>query len=97
MMRAKAILELPMDNPDNGDLSTIGECLRDLLRRLWYEEEGFSGKRPWGNSGWPLEFYKVLVKFDVIEGKFDEDGYLDNVDSQDGHVIIAECIEELTW
>jgi hypothetical protein len=96
-MDIKAIMDLPMTNPGSGDPDTLGECLRDLLRCLWEEEEGFSGKRPWGNSGWQLKFYEVLVKFDVIEGSFDEDGYLEDVDEEDGYEIICECIEEFTY
>jgi hypothetical protein len=50
-------------------------CL--LLTELWAEGEGFSGKRPFGNSGWEHDVYKALVKSGGIKGVLveDEDGY----------------------
>lgn len=96
-MDIPAIMSLPMPHPESGDDSTIGENLRDIMRRVWEKEEGFSGKRPWGYSGWQLSFYEVLVKFDVIEGSFDEYGYLDSCDDADGFEIICECIEKFTY
>jgi hypothetical protein len=44
-------LELRFDS-DAGDNITIRDYLRILLETLWEEGEGFSGKRPFGNSGW---------------------------------------------
>lgn len=43
--------------------STVGGYLIALLRQLWQEEEGFSGKRPFGNSGWTWDLYAVVGQF----------------------------------
>ncbi|WP_025157210.1 hypothetical protein [Leifsonia aquatica] len=55
------ILDLPM-NPDENDAnaSSIREYLGKLLWTVLYEDEGFSGKRPFGNSGWTGELEDVL-------------------------------------
>lgn len=71
---------------------TIKEYLCKLLRTLWRHQEGFSGKRPFGNSGWEYDLYIPLVKAKVINGEIDEDGYLDSVDEKAGHRVIDNCI-----
>jgi hypothetical protein len=49
--------------------------LYKLLRKLWAEEEGFSGKRPFGNSGWSLDLIYSLVDCGYIPGTTDRDEY----------------------
>ena len=46
---------------DIGDSETIRQYLYQLLRSVWRENEEFSGKRPFGNSGWQYDVYKALV------------------------------------
>lgn len=63
--------------------ATIGQYLAKLTREVWEQEEGFSGKRPFGNSGWKHEIAKTLIVNNYIEGEVDSDGYIeDYVDSQ---------------
>jgi len=40
---------------------SIREYLAKLLTKLITEEEGFSGKRPFGNSGWLSDLYFPLL------------------------------------
>ena len=56
------ILGCPM-NPDTNDAgaSTVREYFTELVKMVWGEGEGFSGKRPFGNSGWEHEVYSALV------------------------------------
>lgn len=49
--------------PDGYD--TVREWLRDALYALLTETEGFSGKRPLGNSGWYFEIEEALAKHGV--------------------------------
>lgn len=53
------------------------DCLRDyfytLVHTLWCEGEGFSGKRPFGNSGWEYDIYNALVTMGAVKGKFEYD------------------------
>lgn len=39
---------------------TLREFLKECMKRLIIEEEGFSGKRPFGNSGWLQEIREAL-------------------------------------
>lgn len=93
---AQQILALPLE-PDHNDAgaSTIRDYLVSLLAELWREEEDFSGKRPFGNSGWTCELYRPLVGAGIIDGAFDEDGFLDDWDADAGDAAIAAAIQGL--
>lgn len=58
-MTGEDVLALPMPDNDAG-AATVREYLQALLLVLWMEEEGFSGKRPFGNSGWQGELENAL-------------------------------------
>lgn len=63
------ILDLPM-NPRLNDAkaTSIRGYFRALLAELLREGEGFSGKRPFGNSSWEYELYLALYIAGHIEG-----------------------------
>ena len=88
-MNPKDYANIPMKENDAG-AKTVGEYLKKLLLTLWDEEEGFSGKRPFGNSGWKYEVYTALISAKVVNGKLDEYGYVDEVDYH-----TADCIIRL--
>lgn len=46
---------------DDAEFDTIRDYLKGLLTNLWTEGEGFSGKRPFGNSGWRHDLYRPLI------------------------------------
>lgn len=95
-MTPAEVLALPMDpNQNDAAASNIQEYLVALLKALWEEEEGFSGKRPLGNSGWQWDVYAALVKGGGIQGTFDSDGYLDDFDGEEAARVIAEAIGTL--
>jgi hypothetical protein len=91
---AQQILALSMGSNDSG-ADTIRGYLIELLATLWRENEEFSGKRPFGNSGWDWDLYEPLVKAKLINGSIDEDGFLDDCDDQRGHELIARAIQGL--
>jgi len=75
---------------------TVREYLHKLLETLWIEGEGFSSKRPFGNSGWENDLIIPLVQAGFIEGKFsdvllDEESYLESF-NQDGYGFITDLI-----
>jgi len=74
-MTNQDILNLPMQENDAG-AATIRDYLKALLHVIWSEGEGFSGKRPFGNSGWEHEIGTTLVLAKVAKGKYtiDQDG-----------------------
>lgn len=88
------ILALPMQDND-ADAATIKDYLKALLSELWREQEGFSGKRPFGNSDWTKDLVLPLVKANVINGRVDENGYLDGCDSEAGNRAILSAIDAL--
>lgn len=67
-MTPQQVLDLPMDDNDAG-AKTIREYLASLVEMLWVEGEGFSGKRPFGNSGWEAE---LLDTFDNADENLSE-------------------------
>ena len=77
-LTGEQILELPLMNCEYG-YNTIREYLKGLLKELWNHGEGFSGKRPFGNSGWEYDLYYALVASGNYQGAYevDEDGYGD--------------------
>lgn len=69
------VLDVPMDPKQNdAQAKDIRSYLKALLTRLWQEEEGFSGKRPLGNSGWQCEVILPLYNAEMIRAKIDSEG-----------------------
>jgi len=90
------ILDCPMDPKTNdAQASTVREYLAALLAELWKAGEGFSGKRPFGNSGWEWEVYTALVREELVPGVIDDDGYLDEVDQDAADRVVREAITTL--
>lgn len=56
---------------------TVGQYLTTLAQSVWEEGEGFSGKRPFGNSGWDSEVYNALCIAGLMQGtqRDGEDGW----------------------
>jgi len=94
-MTIQEILAIEFKSDDLNRTLTIREYLKELLRTLWQEGEGFSGKRPFGNSGWRYELYHPLIEKGLISGKFDEDGYIEYVDDESGSNLILKLIEAM--
>lgn len=74
---------------------TIRQYLRELLVTLWCEGESFSGKRPFGNSGWEYDLYKPLIAAGVISGTLDEDGHIEECDDEAGNKVVLALIGEM--
>jgi hypothetical protein len=88
------ILDLPM-GPNDADAATVRDYLKALLLKLWQEDEGFSGKRPFGNSGWKYEVYTALVKAGAVPGKLDAEGYVQECDDGFADQAILAAIAQL--
>lgn len=80
----KAVLDVKMPEND-ANAETIREYFLKLLSKVWKEEEGFDGKRPFGNSGWTSEVYNALY----LSGMIAED------DEGSGDGLIAFAIKSL--
>lgn len=79
---------------EDDEKQILTEYLKHLLRTLWKEGEEFSGKRPFGNSGWEFDVYKALIKANLITGKLDEDDYVDKVDTEEGDALVLAVIDK---
>lgn len=93
-MSTTEILNLPMGENDAG-ATTVRGYLHRLLRELWASGESFSGKRPFGNSDWDWELYRVLVEGKAVEGVIDEYGDLTSFDEKAAHRAIFDAIDAL--
>lgn len=89
------VLSIQMQPENDAEASTIKEYLIKLLTELWEKGEGFSGKRPFGNSGWEYELYLPLVKAGAVNGKLDSEGYIQEVDTDAANTLIFDAIEAL--
>lgn len=75
---------------------TVREYFELLLESLWREADDFSGKRPFGSSGWQWDIYRELIEAGFIEGTLDEDGYIDKFDeSAAEQFVIRQIIRPL--
>jgi hypothetical protein len=92
--RRMNVLDCPMGRND-AKAATVKDYLKALLTRLWGEGEGFSGKRPFGNSGWEYDVYQALVANGLVTGTLDEDGYVNEFDEAAANKLILEAIEGL--
>jgi len=94
LCQGKAVLDVPMQKND-AEAGTIKDYLKSLLGKLWEEGEGFSGKRPFGNSGWEYDLYKPLVRSGLVEGSVDEHGCIYAFDREVADQIIYDAIDAL--
>lgn len=84
-----------MVDDDSGVDGTVGDYLVKLVETLWAEDEGFSGKRPFGNSGWQADVYKALRAGDVVGDdlvRIDDEGYIEYPESRPLDRIILGAI-----
>ena len=88
------VLSYPMQDNDAGAIN-IADYLHTLLWELWRQGEEFSGKRPFGNSGWECDLYKPLIQGGFVKGELDEDGYVNDVDTKAANKIIFDCIDHV--
>lgn len=55
------VLATPLLEDNDARADNVQEYLCALLEDVWRYEEGFDGKRPFGNSGWQDDLYTPLV------------------------------------
>lgn len=67
-------LDCPMDLNDANAL-TVGGYFLALAEEVWREGEGFSGKRPFGDSGWEAHVYNALCIEGLMSGTKEDDDY----------------------
>lgn len=91
----KNIGALTFFSHDLGETISIHDYLIRLLSTLWHEQDEFSGKRPFGNSGWNYDLLACLIAHKIIPGELDDEGCVMEVDEEQGDTIIREYIKTL--
>lgn len=85
------VLALPMRPNDSG-----ADTIRGYLVRLG---DGFSGKRPFGNSSWGFDLYRPLIAANAIGGTLDPDeGFIEDLPDEarrEGVALIAAAVRAL--
>lgn len=89
------VLDITFEAMDLNKTLSVKGYLKELLFTLITEQEGFSGKRPFGESGWTHGMEKALVENKLIDGELDQDGYLERSDSKAFIRMMIGAIKEL--
>lgn len=74
---------------------TVRQYLVELSRQCWVECEGFSGKRPFGNSGWQLEVAMALADGGFVARTLDSDGNWLANDESEVDELVNRCFDRL--
>ena len=97
MTTSEEVLNATVHDGDIGTC-TVRQYLFSLLEAVWAEKDGFNGKRPFGNSGWEFDLYTALVRYGLVYGVVDDDGYLEIISDEDRNTadaLIAEAIRSM--
>jgi hypothetical protein len=95
--RLDAVLDSWIDRHDIGDTPvTVRKYLSLLLHQIWIDSDSFSGKRPFGNSGWKCDIYDSLVNNGFIVGRLDEDGSAVEFDRNEADLLVRGCISRMS-
>lgn len=88
-MTPQEILNLPMA-PNDASAKTVREYIVMISLEVWRHGEGFSGKRPFGNSGWQDELMEPLISAGLVRG--DDDGLVVYKDISAADAMIESAI-----
>lgn len=91
----RQVLDLPLE-PNSAGAATVRDYLVELLATLWCEGGNFSGKRPFGDSGWRYEVYPALITAGYVTGRFDEYGLVEDCDTAAADRLVDAAIRSLT-
>lgn len=80
MTDAEKALNLQLPRND-ADADTVRDYLKALLTTVLIEEEGFSGKRPFGNSGWINDIQAPIEEAGLFDGIGWDDVWLEVVEA----------------
>ena len=97
-MTPQEVLAIPLPANQHSfprSAKTVRDALLAIVAVVWEEGESFSGKRPFGNSGWEFDLYVPLVRASLVRGAFDEYGYLEDVDDAAADALILAAIHAL--
>lgn len=88
------VLAFTYDKWDLGKCS-IRHYLVELGQRCWTENEGFSGKRPFGTSGWRWDVFGALVAGSFVDRIVEDDGSVLECDELAAETLLTKCFKRL--
>ncbi len=74
---------------------TVRSYMLELVAAVLIEEESFSGKRPFGESGWRVGIEEALIKGGFLKGKVNEPGYGCTFDPQDFKKLVRNLVKAM--
>jgi hypothetical protein len=87
----KSVLELEVHGDFTG---TLRDFFKELAVKVWEEGEGFSGKRPFGNSGWEYPVYRALIESGSVPGRLDKHGNIEECDEREVHRLVTQLVRK---
>lgn len=91
--KVQRTLDAVMDASGNdAGAATIREYLASLLHELFRQGADFSGKRPFGHSGWEADLELALVKAHLITGRVNSDDQLVFADYEEASNLLHAAI-----
>lgn len=90
----RQVLDLPLGEND-ADAATVRGFLVALTRKVWEEQEGFDGKRPWGDSAWDQPVRAALVRAGYVAGGLDAYDGVDWLDRGRAAALMDAALGEL--
>lgn len=96
--RARAALDAPMPRDEEGNLAneagaaTVRQYLSAILAQVVYHDPP---RRMWGESDWLHRVHIALVKAELISGTFDEDGYIEEMDTAGADTLLLDAANAL--
>ena len=75
--------------------STLRNYFKTLLRTLWNESDGFSGKRQLGDSDWQDSLAMDMIEAALLEGEYNAPWDRHDYDSIAFDIMIKKCISAL--
>lgn len=78
-----------------GEYHSFRSYFKRLLNTLIMEQEEFSGKRPFGNSGWFYDLMIPLIEAGYVYGSLDDDGFVRSCNSDSGELLLLRMVEVL--
>lgn len=88
-----SVLNLKLEPRNDANAETVADYLATLLITLISEGDGFSGKRPLGNSGWMRDLYAPLIRAGLTKGHFC-DGLPEVQNYREAQEILKKAIED---
>ena len=88
------VLAVPMSSDNDSGATPVRGYLIEFARQVWIHGEGFSGKRPFGNSGWEWEVYAALGAAGLVpvsRNRWDED----EADQDEAERLVLLALDEL--